>query len=107
MTDKPIEVTIENFHPLTITWPDGELVGEVRLVFPPIHVKMYDLSMGDIIPGGPHLGSDAPIVGCTLTFDKPADKGDFMKFIEASRDDLETAWQAYQDEFDKKGALLG
>lgn len=106
MSETVIEVIIEKFHPLTIVWPDGELVGKVRIVLPPIHLRICDLGMGGVIPGDPHLGSDTPIAGINIFTPTPLDKGDFMNFIEESRGDMEQLWTAYQTEFDKREALV-
>lgn len=105
---KPTEIVIKSFHPLSITLPEGDtLQGKVRVVLPPLHVQVVDLSMGGIIPGSPHLGSDAPLVGYNVEFEEAVDLGPFMQFVIKSADLFEQIWKAYQGEFDKKGALLG
>jgi hypothetical protein len=102
------KIVISSFHPLSVTLPPEEqLVGKVRIVLPDIHVQMFDLSMGIRQLKGAHLGSDAPILGLDIDLPEPVDTGDFMKFIIASRDELEEMWKLGQKQFDEKGALLG
>jgi hypothetical protein len=106
MTDQATEIIITSFHPLSVTLPEGDtLEGKVRIVLPDVHVQLIDLSMGGIIPGA-HLGSDAAIVGYNIEFLEPVETVEIMKFVVKSADLFEQIWEAYQAEFDKKGALL-
>lgn len=99
---------ITGFHPLNVTLPPGEeVVGKIRIVLPPIHVKVYDLSMGIDLLHGAHLGSDVPILGLDLEATEPVPVEALMAFIVKSKDDLEQIWKLGQTQFDKKGALLG
>jgi len=99
-------VTITKFNPLTIAWPNAPLAGKIRLVLPPIHIQVYDLSMGIDLLKGAHLGGDAPILGIDIELSESINKGDLMNFIEATKDKLEELWSLGQKEFNKKGALL-
>lgn len=79
----------------------------MRIVLPDVHVKVVDLSMGGIIPNGPHLGADVPMVGVDVEFEEPVEIGKFMQFVVNSADVLEKAWKESQKVIDKHGAVLG
>ena len=101
------EVVITGFDPLSFILPIGkQLVGPVRVVLPPIHVQVYDLSMGFDLLKGAHLGSDVPIFGINIDFVGPVDMGKFVQFLVESQDTLKGMWEVAQAEFDKRGALL-
>ncbi|MHC4336137.1 MAG: hypothetical protein ACYSUV_20675 [Planctomycetota bacterium] len=104
---KPTKVIIKSFHPLDVTLPDcTELVGIVQIVLPAIHVQLLDLSMDGIVPGNPHLGTDAPLHSLEIDFPEPVDVGKFMMFVIESREELEQMWKGIQAHYDEKGALL-
>lgn len=101
------EITINSFDPFTVSLPEGkQLVGKVRIVLPPIHVQVYDLSMGLDLLKGAHLGSDASIFGWNIDLPEPVDTGKFMQFLVESQDTFRESWKVAQAEFDKRGALL-
>jgi len=104
---QPITVRIKSFDPILIELPNVQtLTGEVRIVLPPIHLQIYDLSLGGALPGA-HLGSDAEIAGLTMTLQEPGMKAsDMLAFIMAAQDDLKKMWDIWQAEFTKHGALL-
>lgn len=108
MTEEPVtEFVIHGFHPLNVALPEGEQVeGKIRILLPPVHVQLYDLSMGIDLLKGAHIGGDAPMFGMTITLPEPVDTGDLVKFLIASQGTLELLWAAYQHELDVKGALL-
>jgi hypothetical protein len=103
-----IKVSITSFDPLTVTWPAVDrYVGAVEVRLPAVHVQVYDLSLGGILPGA-HIGGDGQLFGLTVTLPEPGlTVGQMSQFIHDARAELRAAWRAYQAELDKRGALLG
>lgn len=101
------EVRILSFDPLTIAMPRQDVfVGNVTLRMPAIHLKIYDLSMGDLLPGA-HIGSDTELFVWHMELGEPGITAEkMMAFIYAAQDEFRKAWQLMQDELDKHGALL-
>jgi hypothetical protein len=103
-----IKVSITSFDPLTVTWPAVDrYVGEVRIALPAVHVQVYDLSLGGILPGA-HIGGDGQLFRLTVTLPEPGlTVGQMSQFIHDARATLREVWQTCQAELDKRGALLG
>ena len=105
-TDDGVRVRITAFEPLTVELPAGRIAGKVTIELPAVHVQLYDLSLGGLLPGA-HIGGDIGVVG--LSFDA-ADvgmtPGQIADFITRAQPELKQIWRAYQDELDKRGALL-
>jgi len=100
-------VYIKGFHPLNVVLPDGDaLQGKVNLVFPDVHVQLYDLSMGIDLLRGAHIGSDAPLFALAMDFPEPIKMGEFMQFLVGTQNTLEKMWKLCQETLDKEGALL-
>ncbi len=102
-----VEFRVKSFDPLVVELPTGPIVGRVTVVLPPVHLQLYDLSMGLDLLAGAHIGGDMPIAG--LSFDVGAEgiaPEKVVGFIHKAQAELRTIWQAYQDELDKRGALL-
>lgn len=102
-----LEVSITSFDPLTVQWPAADrFVGEVTITLPAVHVQVYDLSLGGILPGA-HIGGDGQLFGLTVTLPEPGlTVGQMSQFIHDARAELRQIWAAYQEELDKRGALL-
>lgn len=107
MTDSTI-VSITSFEPLSIVFPNVEMyTGDIFLAFPAVHVKLYDLSMGGIIPGQPHIGGDGQIFGFTLHLGTNSmTHGDIIELIRVSKAHLIEMHRIVQQTLDKHGALL-
>ncbi len=103
-----IEVSITSFDPLTVAWPAVDrFVGEVEIRLPAVHVQVYDLSLGGLLPGA-HIGGDGQIFGLTLSLPEPGlTIGQMTQLIHNARGELCAVWRVYQAELDKRGALLG
>jgi len=101
------EIVINSFDPFSVTLPkEKQLVGKVSVVLPPIHVQVYDLSMGFDLLKGAHLGADVPMLKVDFTLPKPVETGKFAQFLVESQEQFAEMWRIGQVEFDKKGALL-
>jgi hypothetical protein len=101
-------IIIESFDPLRLTLPaDRRLAGHVRVRLPPVHIKLVDLSMGGIIPDGPHIGLDAPMTDLIITLAEPATVGNIFDAIAGNIDVWRDLWRASQEALDKCGPLLG
>lgn len=106
--DDETKFRIMLFDPLTIQFPPGHISGRVVILLPPLHLQLYDLSMGMDLLAGAHIGADVQLVA--LSFDvgeNGVGSEKIFEFIRRSREDLRVIWQAYQDELNKRGALLG
>jgi hypothetical protein len=103
-----IEVSITSFDPLTVAWPAVDrFVGDVTISLPAVHVRMYDLSLGGLLPGA-HIGGDGQLFGLTVTLPEPGlTVGQMSQFIHDARAELREVWRVYQAGLDKRGALLG
>ena len=102
-----IEVSILSFEPLTVAMPEVEMfVGDVHIALPDVHVKIYDLSMGGILPGA-HLGSDSQLFGLNLSLQEPGiTTVQMYEFIREARKELAEMWRIVQNTLDEHGALL-
>ena len=101
-------IIIEGFDPLRLTLPaDTELTNELRVRLPPVHIKLLDLSMGGLIPDGPHIGMDAPMTDITITLAEPATVGNIFDAIAGNIDAWRDLWVASQQALDKCGPILG
>jgi hypothetical protein len=102
-----IEVSIASFEPFSMTLPTEQvIVGEVKIILPAVHLKVYDLSMGGLLPGA-HIGADDRIASVSITLPGPGvSLGEFVEFINRGRDDLREIWRIMQGELDKHGPLL-
>jgi len=101
-------IIIEGFDPLRLTFPAGTgLTSEARVRLPPVHVKLLDLSMGGLIPDGPHIGMDAPMTELIITLAEPATVGNIFDAIVGNIDAWRDLWLASQQALDKCGPILG
>jgi hypothetical protein len=90
---------------LTVELPSGRIAGKVTLELPAVHVQLYDLSMGGLLPGA-HIGGDMTLAGLSFdTGDVGITPGQLADFITTAQGELKQIWRIYQDELDKRGAL--
>lgn len=101
-------VTIDGFDPLKVSIPRAErFAGVVRIQLPPVHLVIYDLSLGGILDGAPHIGADARVTDLVLTLGEPGITGaQLFDLIYAAQDRFRDIWQAMQRAMDERGALL-
>jgi hypothetical protein len=99
---------IEGFEPLRLTLPaDVDLVGEVQVQLPPVHVKLVDLSLGGLVPDAPHIGLDAPMTDITIILPEPTTVGEIVNTLIASAGAWQALWLASQRALDNCGPILG
>lgn len=99
---------IEGFEPLRLTLPANvNLVGEVRVQMPPVHVQLVDLSMGGLVPDNPHIGLDAPMTSILITLSEPTTVGRIVDAIIENVSSWQALWQASQQALDQCGPILG
>ena len=104
--DGGVRVRITAFEPLTVELPAGRIAGKVTIELPAVHVQLYDLRMGGLLPGT-HIGGDIGMAGLSFdTGDVGMTPGQLADFITTAQDELRQMWRVYQDELDKRGALL-
>lgn len=96
-------IEIEKFHPLTIVYPDLDVIpagSELFIQFPPVR-----LDFGPAMPGliDQHVVSDYPLWGFSLTLPEEKTLAELANFITSAdmRKYSEEAWQICQDEVAK------
>jgi hypothetical protein len=104
---EPVKVFIRSFDPLEISFPNEPLCNRVWLMFPELHFKLIDLSLGRMIPDNPYIGGDAPLLRYEITIPDGEElpRGKLFDFITNSQNELKELWQAYQNELDKRFLL--
>ena len=61
-------ITILSFDPLQMQLPSAPAAFAIVVVrLPPVHLKLFDLSLGGIIPDGPHIGTELPMADIVIT----------------------------------------
>ena len=99
---------IEGFEPLRLALPtEVDLVGEVWVQLPPVHVNLIDLSLGGLIPDQPHVGADLPLTRIAITLSEPTTVGHIVDAIIESASSWWAIWQASQKALDQCGPILG
>ena len=99
------EFIINSFDPLDIQIPNVSHVdGNIRIMLPPVNIKLIDLSMGGIL-GNTHIGTKGNVVSVTLTIGEKITVGKVVEMIVQILPYLKEAHQIYQDEFNKKFLL--
>lgn len=99
-------IAILKFDPLTLELPNVPMIeDEVVIQLPPVHLTIYDLSMGGIIDGHPHIGTDVPLVNVTIKLTAPLALGTVVDMIVGGLDLWRDAWQAGQDAVKGKALL--
>jgi len=100
-------VKINKFDPLTMELPE-KIMLPARLYLPNIRLKLYDLSMGGIIPGAA-LTSDAQVFCLDIGTEEDAgtefEIGKFMEFVRVTLPTLVEMHRIAQAEFNKKALL--
>jgi len=89
MDSKAVEVKIIQFDPLQVQVPDegGEFF-EAKITLPSIKLNLIDLSMGGVIPGGPHIGTEAEALSVMLTQEEPILIGTVIEIIRKIKPEL-------------------
>lgn len=99
-------IAILSFDPLRLELPENlEPTTEVLVCLPPVHIKLFDLSMGGLVPDDPHIGMDAPITNITIILPKPTSVGDIVSMISASASTWRALWLASQKALDNCGPV--
>ena len=100
-------ITILSFDPLQMqlrSAPAAFAIVVVRL--PLVHLKLFDLSLGGIIPDGPHIGTELPMADIVIALKEPAALGKIVDMIAASVDRWCEIWQASQRFADDYGPIF-
>jgi len=102
MANEHVTEILLDFKPYRVTMPiQKRFVGRVDIVFPDHHLKIADLSMGGALPGA-HVGSDARVFALHMDIKEPGMRaGDVIAFLADSRKNMETLYQAVQQELDR------
>lgn len=98
-----ITVLIERFHPLTVTYPDLEVIpagSELFIQLPPIRIDFGPAMLGLI---DQHVVADYPLYGMSMTLAEDRPLGEMAKFIVSGDMPkyLEQAWETIRDEVAK------
>lgn len=100
-------ITILSFDPLQMQLPSAPAAFAIVVVrLPPVHLKLFDLSLGGIIPDGPHIGTELPMADIVITLKEPAALGKIVDMIAASVDRWREIWQATQRFADDYGPIF-
>lgn len=100
-------IHILSFDPLRLELPAGKkVVGKVAIRLPPVHLRLYDLSMGGIIDGSPHLGADTPMWDITLDVPKPIPLSKLVDLVTTKADHFKAVWQVAQNALDEAAPLV-
>lgn len=104
-------ISVTSFDPLVMQLPAAAQVANILVIkLPALHLKVFDLSMGGIVPGAPHIGADAQMLEVTITTKNPEDDpftlGWSVNYIADSLETLKEAWKIAQDLINAQGALL-
>ena len=98
-----IVILIEKFHPLTVVYPDVEVIPagtELFIQLPPVR-----LDFGPAMPGliDQHVVADYPLYGMSMTLVEDQLLSEMAKFIVSGDMPrlLEQAWEAIRDEVAK------
>jgi hypothetical protein len=98
-------IIIESFDPLRLQLPaEMRLADQVRVRLPPVHIRLFDLSLGGLIPD---IGLDAPMTELIITLAEPATVGNIFDAIAGNIDAWRDLWLASQQALDKCGPILG
>lgn len=105
----PEHDVILDFDPLRVTLPGpGPFVGRVRLVFPEVHVKFWDLSMGIDLLQGAHIGADGRVFSLDVNFPEPGMEADkLLAFVYEVEEQLVEMYRLVQAEMDKRFLMEG
>ena len=100
-------ITILSFDPLQMQLPLASAAFAIVVVrLPPVHLKLFDLSLGGIIPDDPHVGTELPVTDIVITLKEPVALGKIVDMIAASVDRWCEIWQATQRFADDYGPIF-
>ena len=99
-------ITILSFEPLQMQLPLASAAFAIVVVrLPPVHLKLFDLSLGGIIPDDPHVGTELPMTDIVITLQEPVALGKIVDMIATSVDRWREIWQATQRFADDYGPI--
>jgi hypothetical protein len=97
---------IRSFDPLDVEIPNVPYVeGKVNIKLPEVDVRLYDLSMGGLLPGA-CVTTKSRVVECSMVVER-VKTGNIVDAILVMLPNLQEAHKIYQDEFDKVFLLDG
>ena len=100
-------VHIFSFDPLHLELPQTPVLsGTVRVRLPPVRLKLFDLSLGGIIPDSPYIGTEVPIADITIGLIEPMKVGEIVDLIANTATSWQALWQAVQESVDEHGAIF-
>lgn len=100
-------IHILSFDPLRLELPAGnKVVGKVAIRLPPVHLRLYDLSMGGIIDGSPHIGADTPLWDITFNLEKPIPLSKLVSLVTTKANDFKAVWKQAQSVLDEAEPLI-
>ena len=100
-------ITILSFDPLQMQLPSAPAAfAKVIVRLPPVHLKLFDLSLCGIIPDNPHIGAELPLTEITISLKEPATPGEIVDMIAGSVDMWREVWQATQRFADDYGPIF-
>jgi len=101
-------IKITSFAPLQLEMPakPGPYLGPIAIQLPAVHYNFYDLSMGGMIPGEPHLGAD--LEGWQYTFEavEPMTLGKLIELVTVAKDDFKKLHKLIQRGVTELGPLM-
>ncbi len=102
-----IIVKINSFDPLNIEFPLEAVTGRFKLVLPNIQMKLFDLSMGGMIPQAPYVGAEGQVFSLDIDIGESEMSGaKVMEFIQECLPQLRDMHKLVQGGFAKQ-FLLG
>lgn len=92
---------IHSFDPLNIEIPNViDIEGKINIKLPEIDIKLYDLSMGGLLPDT-CIKTKANVVQCSFICKDKMKIGEIINAILEMLPNLQKAHNIYQDEFNK------
>ncbi len=98
-------IKILQFDPLQLELPPGDIVGEIEIELPPVHVRILDLGMGGLLPNA-HIGADISAISIKMSVETPQGGQILLGHVRDFPADYKKIWELAQAEFDEQGALL-
>jgi len=98
-------VKINSFEPLQVELPE-KLIIPLRLILPTLKIKLYDLSMGGLLPGAA-IVSDGQFFSLDMTGEEGTELelGKFMEFVRKSLPQLKEMHKLAQEKMNEKALL--
>lgn len=100
-------IHILSFNPLRLELPaDQQVVGDVAIRLPPVHLRVLDLDLGGAIPGSPHIGADTPLWDITFKVTKPIPLSKLVELVTTKAPSFEAVWKEAQSILDQEAPLV-